>query len=47
MDELADSLLAADRPASQVRAVREKSAAAYRKVGAEDEAVKVMEKTDE
>ncbi|MFF4345592.1 tetratricopeptide repeat protein, partial [Kitasatospora sp. NPDC001540] len=47
LDEFADSLLAAGRPANEVRAVREESAAAYRRADAEDEAVKVLEKTDE
>ncbi|MFF4345463.1 tetratricopeptide repeat protein [Kitasatospora sp. NPDC001540] len=47
LDELADSLLATGRPANEVRAVREQSAAAYRRADAEDEAVKVLEKTDE
>ncbi|WP_431675970.1 tetratricopeptide repeat protein [Kitasatospora sp. KL5] len=46
-DELADSLLAAGRPAGEVRGVREASAAAYRRAGAENEAVKALEKTDE
>ncbi|WP_371493400.1 tetratricopeptide repeat protein [Kitasatospora sp. NBC_00374] len=47
LDELADSLLAAGRPAVEVRAAREVSAAAYRRAGAEDEAMKVLEKANE
>ncbi|MFJ9447905.1 hypothetical protein ACIRRH_39675 [Kitasatospora sp. NPDC101235] len=47
LDELADSLLAGGCPAAVVRARREASVAAYRRAGAEEEAVKVLEKMDE
>ncbi|MFE7528369.1 tetratricopeptide repeat protein [Kitasatospora sp. NPDC057542] len=47
LDELADSLLAGGCPAAVVRARREASAAALRLAGAEEKAVKVLEKTDE
>ncbi|GJF30238.1 hypothetical protein KNE206_29380 [Kitasatospora sp. NE20-6] len=46
LGELADTLQAAGRPTVEVRAVREASAAAYRTVGADDEAEKVLGKTD-
>ncbi|WP_052391560.1 tetratricopeptide repeat protein [Streptomyces sp. NRRL B-24484] len=47
LDELADTLLAAGRPADEVRAMREKSATAYRAAGANDEAQKALEKADQ
>nr|WP_306454504.1 tetratricopeptide repeat protein [Streptomyces sp. TLI_235] len=47
LDELADTLRAAGRPAGEVRAVREASAAAYRAVGASAEAEEVLGKADE
>ena len=47
LSELADTLQAAGRSPGEVRVVREASAAAYRQAGAEDEAVKALEKMDE
>ncbi|WP_407913779.1 tetratricopeptide repeat protein [Kitasatospora sp. NE20-6] len=46
LGELADTLLAAGRLAGEVRTTREASAEAYRRAGAEDEAVKVLGKAD-
>ncbi|MFB7474048.1 tetratricopeptide repeat protein [Kitasatospora sp. NPDC056184] len=46
-DELADTLLAAHRPAAEVRAMREVSAAAYRACGAVEEAEEALSKADE
>ena len=47
LDGLADSLLAAARPSSEVRATREASAAAYRSDDANDDAAKALAKPDE
>ncbi|MFE0460642.1 hypothetical protein ACFW1A_15485 [Kitasatospora sp. NPDC058965] len=44
LDGLADSLLAAGRPGSEVRAGREASAAVYRRAGAEAEAARALAK---
>ncbi|MFI5534727.1 ATP-binding protein [Kitasatospora sp. NPDC051853] len=46
-DKLADTLLAARRQKAEVRAMREKSAAAYRAAGADDRANNSLEKADE
>jgi tetratricopeptide (TPR) repeat protein len=46
LGELAATLRAAGRTPGEIRAVREASAEAYRRAGAEDEAVKASEKPD-
>ncbi|MFI5534737.1 tetratricopeptide repeat protein, partial [Kitasatospora sp. NPDC051853] len=46
-DELADTLLAAGRPAGEVRAVREAAADAYRRSGDEEKATEALAKPDE
>ncbi|KDN81779.1 hypothetical protein KCH_64990 [Kitasatospora cheerisanensis KCTC 2395] len=45
-DELADTLLAAGRPPAEVRALREESAVAYRRAGAEEKAAEALAKAD-
>ncbi|WP_159401217.1 hypothetical protein [Streptomyces sp. NRRL B-24484] len=47
LDELADTLRAAGRPPGEVRAMRETSAAAYRRAGADAEAEEALGKADE
>ncbi|WP_052391561.1 tetratricopeptide repeat protein [Streptomyces sp. NRRL B-24484] len=47
LSELADTLRAAGRPPGEVRAMREASAAAYRRAGADTEAEEALGKADE